>query len=75
MLAVAVGITWAVLAVYVFGALPKPGAVAQEAEEREPLLTVTDLLDSAGGRDAHPHGPDDDCDRVHLHDDHAPHAD
>ncbi len=72
MLGVAVGITWAVLAVYVYGALPKPGAIAL-GDDVEPLVTVTDLDDSGGRRNEHLHGPDDDYDRDHMHDDHPPH--
>ncbi|TXT14079.1 uncharacterized protein COLE_00272 [Cutaneotrichosporon oleaginosum] len=43
MLGVAVVITWTVLAVYVFGALPRRGAVRLDEDEDEEGVTVTDL--------------------------------
>ncbi|BEI83165.1 hypothetical protein CcaverHIS002_0310330 [Cutaneotrichosporon cavernicola] len=72
MLALAVGITWAVLAVYVFGTLPKPGAILSDDEtEAQPVVTVTDL-ESGGGFEEHPHSADEDYPTNHMHDDHSP---
>ncbi|BEJ13712.1 hypothetical protein CspHIS471_0308860 [Cutaneotrichosporon sp. HIS471] len=72
MLALAVGITWAVLVVYVFGALPKPGAILSDDEtEAQAVVTVTDL-ESGGGFEEHPHSADEDYPTNHMHDDHSP---
>ncbi|GMK53530.1 hypothetical protein CspeluHIS016_0101160 [Cutaneotrichosporon spelunceum] len=76
MLGLAVGLTWAVLAVYVYGALPRWGATLPSDDEAEPVVIVTDL-ETGGGYEEHPHGPDDDYNSEHMHDDHpvSVHAD
>lgn len=88
MMGIAVAITWTVLGVYLVGALPKASKLSDsvsEPESQQQIVTVTDLrrTDSRHSgtsrrslrRNVHAHGPDDDYDRTHYHDDHAEECD